>query len=817
MLLVKTKFKIMKKLILLAIILTGTHNIALPQFTISGKVIDKNTNAPLSRANIVIQNTYYATISDPKGEFKLTKLKEGKYSIKVSYLGYKPILQEVDLRKDISLDFVMETTFLLEDEVIIKALRVDEKSPVTYTNIGKQELKEVNLGQDLPYLIENTPSVVVTSDAGAGVGYTGIRIRGTDITRINVTINGIPLNDPESNGVYWVDIPDLASSIDNMQIQRGVGTSTNGASAFGASINILTQKLDPEPYAELNASYGSFNTYKTNLRFATGLIKNKWAFEGRVSKIASDGYIDRAWSDLKSFFISGSYYGKNSLLKVNIFSGKEKTYQAWGGVPKDKLESHRTYNPYTYDNEIDDYQQDHYHLIYSQEFTKSLQFNASAFYIKGNGYYEQYKKESKFSSYGLDPIQIFDTLFVIGHDTTIYPDSLIKRTDLVRQKWLDNDFYGITYSLVYEKANLKAILGGARHIYDGDHFGKLIWARFMSNGQKDHEWYRNTGEKREFNIFGKIEYQLTEKLNIYGDVQYRRINYSIKGTHDDLRDLTQEYDFYFTNPKFGLFYDLNNRHSFYFSWALANREPSRGNYRDADPGHIPGSEKLFDYELGYGYKSKSLLLNANIYYMDYKDQLVLTGEINNVGDPIMTNVPKSYRAGIEITSGLKIFKMLRWDMNMTFSQNKIQNFTSYVDHFDQNWEFVGQNKEELGETDLSFSPNFIGNSIFTFNPVKKLDICFITKYVGEQFIDNTSSDARKLDAYLLNNIRIGYSLKTNLTKHINFYLQVNNLFNEMYESNAWVYSYYLGDVQNNMFGFYPQAGINFLAGMSIRF
>jgi len=617
--------------------------------------------------------------------------------------------------------------------------------------------------------------------------------------------------------VYWVDIPDLASSIEEMQIQRGIGTSTNGASAFGASINILTQKVNPDPYAEVNASYGSFNTYKTNLRFGTGLIKNKWAFDGRVSKLASDGYIDRAWSDLKSFFISGSYYGKSSLLKINIFSGKERTYQAWGGVPKDKLETDRTYNPYTYENEIDDYQQDHYHLIYSKEINKDLQLNTAAFYIKGNGYYEQFREDSKFSNYGLDPIQIFDTLIVIGPDTTIYPDSMIKRTDLVRQKWLDNNFYGLTYSLIYEKDKLKTILGGAWNIYDGDHFGKIIWAEYASNGEKDYEWYRNTGTKRDFNIFGKVEYRLTEKLNLYGDLQYRAIKYSIDGIHDDLRDLTQEHEFNFVNPKFGLYYDLKSNHSLYFSWALANREPNRGNYRDADPGRIPKSEKLFDYELGYEYKSKNFLLNTNIYYMDYKDQLVLTGEINNVGDPIMTNVTKSYRAGIELTSGLKICKKLRWDMNITFSRNKIKGFTAYTDHYDANWEFIEQRVEDLGETDLSFSPNFIGNSIFTFNPVKKLDISFITKYVGEQFIDNTSSKERMLKAYLLNNIRIGYNLKTKLTRQINFYLQVNNLFNEMYESNAWVYSYYLDDDRNNIFGFYPQAGINFLAGISVRF
>lgn len=807
----------MKTLILLTFLLAGIQYAVLPQYTISGKVSDKKTNKALSRANIILENTSLATISDPEGKYKIKVSEKGKYKIKVSYLGYKTIFKNIEVNESIEVDFSMEPTYILEDEVIIKAVRVNEKVPITYSNVDKKDIKTVNLGQDLPYLIENTPSVVVTSDAGAGVGYTNIRIRGTDISRINVTINGIPLNDPESNGVFWVDIPDLASSIEMMQIQRGVGTSTNGASAFGASINILTQKVNPEKYAELNASYGSFNTYKTNLRFGTGLINNKWAFDGRVSKLASDGYIDRAWSDLKSFFLSGSYYGKNSLIKINLFSGKEQTYQAWGGVPKDKLESDRTYNPYTYENEIDDYQQDHYHLIYSKEINKKLELNTSLFYIKGKGYYEQYREKDNLSDYRLQPIQLFDTIIVIGHDTAIYADSVIKKTDLVRQKWLDNDFYGITYSLIYDHENLKAIIGGAWNNYEGNHFGEVIWAKYMSNGKKDHEWYRNLGKKRDFNIFAKVQYQLTEQVNLYADLQYRSIIYSIDGIHDDLKDLTQKHTFDFINPKLGVFYDLNSNQNIYFAWALANREPSRNNYRDADHSKTPKSEKLFDYELGYKYNSEIFSLNANLYYMNYKDQLVLTGEINNVGNPIMTNADRSYRTGIEIASEIKIWSKLKWHANLTISQNKIKDFVEYVDRFDENWNFLGQKKNDIGETDLSFSPNFIGNSIFKYRIFKNLDISLITKYIGDQYIDNTSNNERKLDAYLLNDIRIAYNFKTQFTREIGFYLTVNNLFNEKYESNAWVYRYYLGNEHYNMFGFYPQAGINFLAGISVRF
>ncbi|MCK4289323.1 MAG: TonB-dependent receptor, partial [Bacteroidales bacterium] len=595
-------------------------------------------------------------------------------------------------------------------------------------------------------------------------------------------------------------MPDFASSVDNLQIQRGVGTSTNGAAAFGASINIQTLKLNPEPYAEINSSAGSFNTFKNNLTFGTGLIKGKFSFDGRVSKITSDGYIDRAFSDLKSFFVSGAYYGEKSILKLNIFSGKEKTYQAWMGVPKDSLKTNRTYNPYTYDNETDNYQQDHYQLIYSKEINKNLLLNTALHYTHGKGYYEQYKKNRKFKDY------LLDTLF-IGGDT-------ISRTNLVQQKWLDNDFYGFTYSLNYKKKNTDLILGGAWNKYNGKHFGKVIWAQFASNGSINHQWYDNTGVKTDFNIFGKINYNLNDKINLYGDVQYRRIYYSIDGDHDDLRDITQEHKFNFLNPKAGLYFDINENHSTYFSFAVSNREPSRSDYRDSDEDHIPTGETLYDYEIGYNFKSLNFAVDANMYYMNYKDQLILTSEINKVGDPIMTNVPKSYRAGIELAVGTKILQNLKWDINATFSRNKIKDFTAYIDNWSPPYKQI---TEDSGETYLSFSPDIIAGSIISYKPINNLNISFISKYVSRQYIDNTSNKYRSLDPYFVNNLIINYSFKTRFIKEIGFQLMINNIFNEKYETNAWVYRYYYEDKEYMMDGYFPQAGINFLAGINLRF
>jgi iron complex outermembrane receptor protein len=788
------------------------------QLSISGKITDKTDGQPLMGAHIIIDESYLSTTSDVQGNYTFKKVSPGEHILKVSYMGYKSESFEITLESSKTIDFAMEYSSILSDEVIVSALRADKKSPTTYSTINREQIEKSNTGQDLPYILQMTPSVVTTSDAGAGVGYTGIRIRGTDITGINVTMNGVPINDAESQNVYFVDLPDLASSVDNIQIQRGVGTSSNGAAAFGASINIQTTRLQAIPYAEISSSAGTFNTFKNTARFGSGLLGGKWAVDGRLSAISSDGYIDRGWSDLKSFHLSGGYHSERTIVKAIITSGKEETYQAWNGVSKEQLKVDRRYNPsgemYNaegilegfYDNQTDNYQQDYYQLHLAQKLTDDLNLSSALFYTKGKGYYENYRNKRAYSEYGFDDV-------IIGPNT-------ISESNTVDQKWLDNDFYGINLAFNYSKQKLKLTLGGGYNYYDGDHYGYVIWAEHASNGFIDKPWYENTGKKSDFNVFGKASYPLNAKLNLYADLQYRGITYDISGTHDDLRDLTQSHNFNFLNPKGGVFYELNDQNSFYGSVAVANREPNRSVYRDADPGQEITYESLTDYEFGYKFTNHFMKLESNVYYMAYKNQFVLTGKINNVGDPILNNVPESYRLGLEIVAGFKILKNLTWDLNATLSQNKIQNFTEYVD----NWNYwddpeneTYQYQKNLGETDISFSPGVIAGSNITYKPIKGLAASFLTRYVGKQYIDNTSNDERSLDPYMVNDLKFVYTIKTDFIKEIGLMLSLNNIFGEEYESNAWVYRYVYGGEENSMFGFYPQAIFYLTGGVSLKF
>lgn len=771
------------------------------QYDLSGKVVDQKTDQPLTGAHIRLINQNKTTTTDAEGEFFFSNLDGGKYEMKVSFIGYKPYRDIINLNNDRAITINMEQRAIMSDEVIISATRASERTPVTFENIEKEQIEDINLGQDIPALLESTPSVVTTSDAGAGIGYTGLRVRGTGLQRINVTINGVPLNDAESHGVFFVDLPDFSSSVNNIQIQRGVGTSTNGAAAFGASINIQSQQRQAEPYARLDGSIGSFNTYKSTLNVGTGLINDHWTVDARLSKISSDGYIDRAFSDLKSFYISGGYYGEKNVVKAMVFSGKERTYQAWYGVPEDSLSTNRTYNPYTYENAVDDYQQDHYQLHYSHRFNDDLNFNTALHFTHGEGYYENYKEDRSFSNYQLEnPI--------IGNDT-------IEQTDLIQQKWLDNDFYGLTWSANYEPHDeLKLTFGGAWNRYVGDHFGEVIWAEYSMNMDHDHQWYFNTGNKQDFNVFGKANFNITGNLSAYGDLQYRQIDYDIDGNHDDLRDLTQAHTYKFFNPKAGLYYDFNDRNSVYFSLGVAHREPNRTVFRDADPNDNPREERLIDYELGYKMKSEMLSGSVNFYYMDYKDQLVLTGEINNVGNPIMTNIEDSYRTGVEFVASFKPTERLRWDANLTLSRNRIKDFTAYIDNYDT---WPEQTKEEIGDTDISFSPEVISGSRLSYEPVNNLELKLISKYVGKQYIDNTSSNERTIDPYFVNDINVVYNFQTSLIPEVSVNLLVNNVFDVEYETNAWVYRYLSGGKEYEMNGYFPQAGINFLAGVKLKF
>ena len=801
------------------------------QFTISGKVKDAKSKEPIPGTTINIENTFIAVNTDEDGKFELNNLKKGNYILNVSMIGYQKVTDTITLEKNKTIEIELRENLVLMDEVIVSSSRVDDKSAMAYSNVNKEEIAAENVGQDLPYLLNQQTSVVTTSDAGAGVGYTGIRIRGSDASRVNVTINGIPVNDAESQGTYWVDLPDIASSIDNIQIQRGVGTSANGAGAFGGSLNIETTKLNPKPYAELNSSYGSFNTFKNTVNVGSGLINDKFSVDARLSKINSSGYIDRATSDLKSYYLSGAYYGKKTIVKFITFSGVEETYQAWNGVPESRLNGDvqgmndyinrnyldaedasnllnsgsRTYNQFTYSNQVDHYKQDYYQLHFSHTFNRRWNTNIALHYTKGKGYYEEYRKNDAFSNYGLDNV-------ILGQDT-------ITSTNLVRRRWLDNDFYGTVFSLNYTNfTDFNVTLGGAWNQYKGLHYGEIIWAQYASNSALHNNYYNDTANKTDLNIFIKANYTVAEKLNIYADLQYRTVDYSFLGFNSALINVKQNATLSFFNPKFGINYNINDKALVYASLSIGNKEPSRDDYTQSTPESRPKAEHLRDIEIGYKHKLKKVMWSFNYFAMKYKNQLVLTGQVNDVGAYTRSNVENSYRQGFEGEFGAKILKQLTWDINATLSQNKVEDFEEYIDEYDDTYKFIGQRHNYYTTaTDLAFSPKFVAASTITFEPIKNLKFSFISKYVSKQYLDNTSNESRKLNPFLVNNLRINYSIKTKLIREIGFTLALNNIFNAKYESNGYTYSYvYDGKPVTENF-YFPQAGLNFMAGVAIKF
>ncbi|WP_420576985.1 TonB-dependent receptor [Ekhidna sp.] len=713
------------------------------------------------------------------------------------------------------------------DDVIVYATRANENTPTTYSEISKKEIEDVNLGQDLPILLNLSPSLVTTSDAGAGVGYTGLRIRGSDATRINVTINGIPVNDSESHGVFWVNMPDFASSVDNIQIQRGVGTSTNGAAAFGATVNLQTNVPSRDAYAEVNNSFGSFNTRKHTLMYNTGLLNDKWSFESRLSKIASDGYIDRAESDLQSYFLSGGYYGDKTILKALVFGGKEVTYQSWWGTPQAVLENDeagieevianngytpeqaqnirtagRTFNYYLYENEVDNYQQDHYQLHLSHQLSDALTANIAGHYTYGRGYFEQYRNDDDFADYGLDNV-------VLG-------DTTITSTDLIRRRWLDNDFYGTTFSFNYLKDDLDITLGGAWNKYDGDHFGEIIWAEYASNSEIRERYYNNYGLKTDFNVYLKANYQLND-LNLFADIQVRKIDYETVGIDSDLRVIDTGDDYTFFNPKVGATYQLNEQSNVYASFAIGNREPVRNDFVDAPGGITPKHETLRNLEVGYRSYGQDFSLQANYYLMDYENQLVLTGELNDVGSSIRQNVPDSYRMGVELVGAYQFTDQLRWDANLTLSRNKISNFTEVLYNYGTNFDEFNIEETQYEDTDISFSPNIIGGSQLTYSPFDGFDASLRSKYVGQQYLDNTGNEDRSIDAYFVNDLRLSYNFSVSSIENVNISLLVNNILDEKYSSNGYTFGYAGGDYVVRENYYYPQAGRNFLLALNLQF
>lgn len=716
------------------------------------------------------------------------------------------------------------------EEVFVNATRANDKTPVTFTNVKKDAIKSVNLGQDLPILLKMTPSMVTTSDAGAGVGYTGMRIRGSDATRINVTINGIPLNDSESQGVYWVNMPDLSSSTHSIQIQRGVGTSTNGAAAFGATVNLQTSTPATEAYGMINNTFGSFGTRKHTVMLNSGLMDNHWAFEGRLSKVASEGYIDRSASDLQSYFMSGAYYGDKTVIKVLAFGGKEVTQQAWYGTPEAKLygnaedmaallyfggeystqkqldnlaNSGRTFNYYTYDNEIDHYQQDHYQLHLSYQFNKNWNTTVAGHYTYGRGYYEQFKSDDDLADYGLPNVQI-------GAET-------VTSADIIRRRWLDNHFAGFTYSINYEGDKLNTTIGGGYNYYDGDHFGEIIWAEYAGDLNIRDRYYDNVGTKNDFNSFVKVNYQVNEKLNLYADAQVRIISYETKGVDSDLRPIDIKKGFNFFNPKLGATYQIDEYSNIYGSLAIGNREPTRGDFIDSPI--APKHETLQDIEIGYKRSENAYSIGVNLYNMSYNNQLVLTGELDDVGNAVRTNVKDSYRRGLEIEGAYQMTKQLSWGLNATFSQNKIEKFTEIIYNYGDAWEFWPAQavSNEFSDTDISFSPNVIVGSMVNYTPLKALSIGLQTKFVGDQFLDNTSNKDRAIDAYLVNDLNISYTIKPDLMKEINFQILVNNILDEEYISNGYTWGYMAEGVNYRQNNYFPQAGRNFLFAVNLKF
>ncbi len=814
----------------MTIVLAFLPIILFSQYNIIGKVKIKGSREVVEGATVSIENTYTAVLSKSDGSFEFKNLKKGKYVLHATYLGLQKKTDTVLLEKNMTYEFELSENTVLMDEVVVSSTRVDDKSGMAYSNINKEQIAEQNLGQDLPYLLNQQTSIVTTSDAGAGVGYTGIRIRGSDATRVNVTINGIPVNDAESQGTYWVDLPDIASSIDNIQVQRGVGTSTNGAGAFGGSLNIQTTKMNAKPYGEFSSSYGSFNTFKNTMNAGTGLMNEKFVIDARLSKINSTGFIDRASSDLKSYYLSGAYYGKKNIIKFITFSGYEETYQAWNGIPESRLKEDvqgmndyinrnyldaedaanllnsdsRTYNMFTYKNQVDHYKQDYYQLHFSHEFNRNWNANIALHYTKGKGYYEEYRKADAFSNYGLDNV-------ILGTDT-------ISNTNLVRRRWLDNDFYGTTFSFNYNSnKQFMATLGGAWNQYKGLHYGEIIWAQYASNSVLHNNYYCDTANKTDFNVFIKANYKVGESLYLLADLQYRTVNYSFLGFNSDLKNVQQSKTLGFFNPKFGVNYLWNDKTSIYASYSIGNKEPGRDDYTQSTPESIPKAEKLRDIEMGYKYKGKRWMLNFNLYAMKYTNQLVLTGQVNDVGAYTRTNVASSFRQGIEGEMGVRIFKQLMWNTNVTLSQNKVQGFEEYVDEYDDLYNFIGQRHNTYTTTDIAFSPNIIAGSTFTYEPVKNLKFSFISKYVGEQFMDNTSNESRKLNAYFVNDLRINYTVKTKLIREIGFTLAINNLFGEKYESNGYTYSYAFNGKPVTENFYFPQAGINFMGGLVVKF
>ena len=800
------------------------------QVTVKGTVRNGAT-LPLHGASITIISNGKSFIgaSNQNGFFAIRQLPaNAKAIVTATYISKQTAAQAITTgTEDITVDFTLQDVAYFLEPLEVNATRASDKAPFTKTNLTNATIQKNNTGQDLPFILNQTPSVVVNSDAGNGVGYTGIRIRGTDGTRINVTLNGIPYNDAESSMTYFADLPDFASSVNSIQVQRGAGTSTNGAGAFGATINLSTNAFHDSAYGELNNTFGSFNTWKNTVRLGSGLLGNHFTIDARLSRISSDGFIDRAKSNLQSLYFSAAYLNKKTSLRLNVFSGKEKTYQAWNGVPEAKLfgskkdlESYynnnigtyyftpadsanlfnsnkRTYNVYTYPNQTDNYQQDHYQLFFNQSLNTNLSLTIATFLTRGKGYYEEYKYGQSFAAYGLPE-------YATGRDTVSY-------TNLVRQRWLDNYFYGQTFSIQYKKPADEVTAGGSWTQFDNKHYGNIVWAD--AGIPKDYVYYHLPAHKTDINVYAKWLHSFSDAVNVFGDLQYRYVTHDMKGFENN-PILFINRKFNFVNPKAGISY---TRHSWniYASYAMANKEPNRDDF-EAGKAAQPKAERLQDIEAGIERKKRNYNWSATLYYMQYKNQLVLTGQINDVGAYTRANVPNSYRTGIELQAGLAVASWLNVSAGATLSRNKIKIFTEYLDDYDSDFNWKGQQTIVHKSTDIAFSPNVVANGTVTVLPIKHLEINLLGKYVNRQYLDNTQNNTKSLHTYCTEDVRAIYTFKKIVFKEWSIAGQVNNILNKQYEPNGYTFGYYYDSKPVTENYYFPMAGINGTISVNIR-
>ena len=786
----------MRKL-LLGICFSLLNQIVLSQ-VISGKVVDASTGSPIPSVTVELDNQH-SVITNESGLFIFSKLKSGNYQLRLSSIGYKSF-EIFASTKEIPLVLKMDQWKLFMQPIEVKAVRAGDKAPFAKTTLTKKEIEKLNLGQDLPFILNQTPSVVINADAGNGVGYTGIRIRGTDATRINMTINGIPYNDAESQGLFFVNLPDIASSVNNIQIQRGVGTSSNGTGAFGATINFSTNEVNTIPYAEINNSYGSFNTWKNTIKVGSGLLSDHFTIDARLSNISSDGYVDRASSKLSSFYLSGAFLNEKTSIRLNIFSGKEKTYQSWYGITEADLANNRSFNSAgterpgaPYDNETDNYKQDHYQFFINHQLNKNIALQTALYLTKGKGYYEQYKAAQEFSKYGLSD-------FIIATDT-------LSKTDLIRQLWLDNNFFGQVFSLQYKENKNQLTIGGGWSRYNGNHFGEIIWA---AAGVPDrYKWYNHDAYKTDFNAYTKYQLTLSPGISVFADLQYRKVLYSIDGFRDHpIIKIKKNYSF--LNPKLGVNYSIKN-YQLFLSYSLGQKEPNRDDF-EAGTNQLPKSEKLHDIELGVEKKMLHYNWGATFYYMRYKNQLVLTGKVNDVGAYTRSNIPVSYRLGLEIQGKVVATNWLNLAGTFTISRNEVKNFVEFYDDYDNG----GQKKINHGTTSIAYSPTVVAGVTVNFIPVRNLEISLPGKYVSRQYLDNTSNKARSLKEFYVQDLRMGYTLYKSLFKETTFVLQLINVFDKRYEPNGYTFTYQYGGAISTENHYFPIAGRNFMIALQVK-